>query len=190
LLEYLQKIDTEIFLFLNGLHSEFWDTVMFRATNQVSWIPFFAIIIYALFKFYKKDAWWQIVGIVLVILLSDQLVSGFMKPFFGRIRPSHDPALIGLVHLVNDYRGGMFSFASSHAANSFGISFFLWLCAREKFSWVWIMFVWAVIFSYTRIYLGVHYPADIVVGALVGGIIALFIDWIIRIVRSRRNALS
>jgi undecaprenyl-diphosphatase len=108
-----------------------------------------------------------------------------MKPYFGRLRPSHDPALDGLVHIVNDYRGGLYSFASSHAANAFGVSFFLWLTVRKSLGWIWIMFIWATIFSYSRIYLGVHYPADIVVGALLGCTIAFMISELISIVKSR-----
>jgi len=183
LLEFLQKIDVEVFLFLNNLHSGFFDIIMFQLTKQLIWLPLFIIVIFFLFKYYKNEAWWLIAGIVFIILISDQFISGFMKPFFERLRPSHDPVLENLVHLVNEYRGGLYGFASSHAGNSFGVAMFLWLTVRVKIPWIWIMFVWAFIFSYTRIYLGVHYPADIIVGGAIGATFALFIDWFIRIVR-------
>lgn len=141
---------------------------MFRLTNQLTWIPFFLFIIYILSKNYKRQTLWILLGVVIAITLSDQLVSGIMKPLFERLRPSHSPDLEVMVHTVNGYKGGLYGFASSHAANSFGLAMFLWRASRDKIKWIWVMFVWAVLFSYTRIYLGVHYPGDIITGGLLG----------------------
>jgi undecaprenyl-diphosphatase len=91
-----------------------------------------------------------------------------MKPFFARLRPSREPSLEGLVHLVNGYTGGKYGFASSHAANTFATAFFFWLLFKDRYRWVWVLFVWAVVMTYTRIYLGAHYPGDILVGMLIG----------------------
>jgi undecaprenyl-diphosphatase len=91
-----------------------------------------------------------------------------MKPVFARFRPSQEPTLEGLVHLVNGYKGGLYGFASSHAANTFGIAFFVWLTLRAHYRWIILIFAWAAFMTYTRIYLGVHYPGDIIVGAVVG----------------------
>jgi undecaprenyl-diphosphatase len=91
-----------------------------------------------------------------------------MKPFFARLRPSHEPSLAGLVHLVDGYAGGKYGFASSHAANTFGVAWFIWKLFRTRYSWIWVMFIWCTLMTYTRVYLGVHYPGDVVVGALVG----------------------
>lgn len=91
-----------------------------------------------------------------------------MKPFFARPRPSHEPGLAGLLHLVNGYKGGAYGFASSHAANTFGVAMFIYLLFRSRYAWISAIFVWAAVMSYTRIYLGVHYPGDIFAGALVG----------------------
>lgn len=107
-------------------------------------------------------------GVALTIILSDQITTGLMKPYFARLRPSHEPSLEGMVHLVNNYKGAMYGFASSHAANTFGTAAFLWLLFRKSKPWMAWLFLWATLVSYTRIYLGVHYPADIVVGGLVG----------------------
>ena len=141
---------------------------MFRLTNQITWIPFFLFIIFILIKYYKWETLWILLSVVILITLSDQLVSGFMKPFFERLRPSHSPDLNAIVHTVNGYKGGLYGFASSHAANSFGLAMFLWRVTRDNIKWIWIMFVWALLFSYTRIYLGLHYPGDIISGGLLG----------------------
>lgn len=141
---------------------------MFRLTNQITWIPFFLFVIFILIKYYKWETLWILLSVVILITLSDQLVSGFMKPFFERLRPSHSPDLNAIVHTVNGYKGGLYGFASSHAANSFGLAMFLWRVTRDNIKWIWIMFVWALLFSYTRIYLGVHYPGDIISGGLLG----------------------
>jgi undecaprenyl-diphosphatase len=96
-----------------------------------------------------------------------------MKPFFGRLRPSHEPELEGLLHLVDGYRGGLYGFASSHAANTFGVAIFIWLSLRKHYRWIGVIFIWAILMSYTRIYLGVHYPTDILVGAIIGSLCGL-----------------
>jgi undecaprenyl-diphosphatase len=91
-----------------------------------------------------------------------------MKPFFKRLRPSRDPALKELVHTVNGYKNGKYGFASRHAANTMGIAFFFWLLFANRYRWIWILFIWATVVSYSRIYLGVHFPGDILVGMLIG----------------------
>ncbi len=185
MLESLSTLDTELLLFLNQFHSPFFDSVMFRLTNQLTWLPFFLFIIFFIYKNFKKDTLWILLGVAIVITLSDQFVSGFMKPYFGRFRPSNDPSLVGLLHIVNGYKGGLYGFASSHAANSFGIATFLWLTTHKNIKWIWIMFVWALIFSYTRIYLGVHYPGDVIVGAIVGMLLSYLVFWMYKFALSK-----
>ena len=91
-----------------------------------------------------------------------------MKPYFERLRPSREPSLAGLVHLVDGYKGGVFGFASSHAANTLGTATFFFLLFRATKKWIVWLFVWAVVMTYTRISLGVHYPGDILVGGTIG----------------------
>lgn len=170
MIEWLDRIDKDIFLFLNGLHNEFLDPVMFALTGKWYWMPLFLLVTVVLFVKFKWRAVYILLGIALVITLADQFTSRFMKPFFERFRPSHDPDIGNLVHTVNNYKGGLYGFASSHAANSFGVAFYLWFTVRKHLPWIWIMFIWGAIFSYTRIYLGVHYPGDIITGAFVGSI--------------------
>jgi len=162
---------------------------MFRLTEQLYWFPFFAVVLYFIFKRFGKRAVLFLLGIAVTIALADQFTFRFMKPFFARLRPTHQPELEGLVHFVNNYKGGLYGFASSHAANSFGVATFLYLEARKKIPWIWVMFVWAVVFSYTRIYLGVHYPGDIIVGALVGSVMG-YISFRLEVTAADRLSLQ
>jgi undecaprenyl-diphosphatase len=167
-MQTLIELDKKLFLFLNGLHHPFLDPVMFYATKTFFWLPLYLFLIFLIFKNYKKDAWFILLGAALTIVLADQITTSFMKPFFARFRPSQEPSLQGLVHLVNGYLGGLYGFASSHAANTFGTAIFVWLVLKSFYQKVAWIFIWAVFMTYTRIYLGVHYPGDIVVGASIG----------------------
>lgn len=160
--------DQQLFLMLNRLHAAWLDPVMFQMSKTQFWLPLHFIIIYLLFKQFEIRAWWVLLTVAAVVLCADQLTSSFMKPFFERLRPTHEPALQGLVHIVNDYRGGRYGFASSHAANTAGAATLLILMMRVRYRWIWLVALWTIIVSYTRIYLGVHYPGDIIVGWLAG----------------------
>ncbi len=168
IIDQLTSIDKEVFLVLNGLHTSWLDPVMYMATDTVYWVPFYLFLLYFIVKEYKIMSLLVLAGVALTILLSDQITTSVMKPFFARLRPSHEPSLEGLVHLVNNYKGGMYGFASSHAANTFGTAAFLYLLLKKSKPLMGWLFLWAALVSYTRIYLGVHYPADIVVGGIVG----------------------
>jgi len=167
-IDQLNSLDKELFLVLNGMHTSWLDPIVYRATDTVYWIPFYLFLLYHIIKEYKLTGLLVLSGVALTIILSDQITTGLMKPYFARLRPSHEPSLEGMVHLVNNYKGAMYGFASSHAANTFGTAAFLWLLFRKSKPWMAWLFLWATLVSYTRIYLGVHYPADIVVGGLVG----------------------
>lgn len=173
MLEQLKEWDTRFLLFLNQFHSPDLDPVMLIITKTEFWAPLFLLLIYLVFKNYKFEGWIVLAGVALTVLLTDQITSSLMKPFFQRLRPSHEPSLDGLVHLVADrfgniYRGGLYGFASGHAANTTGVACFIYLLFRDRYKWIWTIFIWAFIMSYTRIYLGVHYPGDIITGALIG----------------------
>lgn len=184
MLEQLDAWDKQALVFLNQFHADALDPVVFYMTRTDFWIPLYAVLLYLIFKNYGKRGWFVVAGIAVSILLTDQITSGFMKPYFERLRPSQNPELEGILHLVNGYRGGLYGFASSHAANTTGIALFIFLLFRSKYRFIGLMFVWAGIMCYTRIYLGVHYPGDILVGIVVGlvsGFAAFkFYEWLRR----------
>ncbi|HCW09128.1 MAG TPA: phosphatase PAP2 family protein [Cytophagales bacterium] len=163
----LIELDKKIFLFLNGLHTPLLDPVMYFLTDTFVWVPLYAFLIYLIFKKNKISGWYFLLGAAITIVLANG-ITDLMKPFFARFRPSHEPSLQGLIHHVNGYLGGKYGFASGHAANTFGSAFFVWLTLKSFYPKIGWIFLWASLMTYTRIYLGVHYPGDILVGALVG----------------------
>ncbi len=174
-MEYIISLDTELFFFLNNLHTPWLDVVIFYLSKTVAWLPLYVFLLYLIITRFGKRSWIPVACIAFCIICTDQITSSIMKPSFERLRPSHEPALQGKVHLVKEYRGGKYGFASSHAANTFGIAFFIFLLLRTHYRWMETLFIWAFIVSYTRIYLGVHYPGDIVVGAVIGLLFGLAI---------------
>lgn len=172
-LNTIKSLDTELFLFVNGLHNSFFDELMYAFSQILVWIPFYVSALYLIIISHKKkDAVWVILSLVLCIVIADQVSSGIIKEAVQRLRPSRNPALEGMIHIVNGYTGGKYGFVSSHAANSFGFALLSSLVFKQK-TYTTFVFIWAVIVSYSRIYLGVHYPFDIFGGMVVGVMAAL-----------------
>ncbi len=168
MLETLNQLDQELFLFLNSINSPFFDSFMFLISEKLVWAAFYLAIIIQIYRTYGwKNCLYLVVSIAVIITLCDQMASGILKPTFKRFRPSQSPDLSELVHIVNGYRGGRYGFASSHAANVFGLATFCSLLFRDKKTSLFL-FAWAALVSYSRIYLGVHYPGDIIVGTGIG----------------------
>jgi undecaprenyl-diphosphatase len=171
MLEQELQWERTLFFFLNGSESVFWDHFFWLYSYKWTWIPLYLCF---LFVFIYKKNWKEIVLIILsltlLIVLCDQISSGFFKPFFHRFRPTHHPDFQDQVDIVLGYRGGKYGFISSHAANSFGFAVFTALIFRNRLFTVLIL-LFAFLNGYSRIYLGVHFISDVVVGALVGTIV-------------------
>ena len=168
MLERLLVWEREAFFMLNGSESTFLDHFMWIYSGKVVWLPlavFMAIVL--LYKRDWKDSLLIILAITLTITLCDQFASHLCKPFFMRFRPTHHPDFMDEVKVVFGYRGGLYGFISSHAANAFGFAMLMTLLLRDKF-FGWTIFIWAIMTSYSRIYLGVHFITDIIPGAMSG----------------------
>lgn len=176
--------DTNLFLFLNSFHNSFFDSFMSVFSEKLTWVPFYIAVLYASIRRWKKESIWIILALVLCIVLADQTASGLLKDWVQRPRPSREPVLDGLVHLVNGRKAGLYGFASSHAANSFAFALLSTLIFRHRF-YGYTVFAWAILNSYSRIYLGVHYPGDILAGIIIGLISALIMYFILTRTRPR-----
>lgn len=175
-MEALSNIDTDLFLFLNGLHTSWLDKVMIAVTQMWVWVPLYLLLIYWTVKQYGKRCWWIFLAVGIVVLCSDQLSAHVCKPLFQRLRPCYNADLQDLIYLPKGMAGGRYGFVSSHAANTFAVAAFLTPALRKNRNWMGIvLYFWAFISSYSRIYLGFHYPGDILCGALLGILIGLIL---------------
>lgn len=169
MIEFLNNIDTQVFLFFNGIHFAYFDKLMPLITAKFTWVPMYASILFVLFKGYSwKQALALLLGIVLAITMADQICATVIRPMVERLRPANpENPLSQFVHIVNGYRGGRYGFPSCHAANSFALAAIISLIVRYRRCTLFV-FGWAVLNSYSRVYLGVHYPGDLLCGAIIG----------------------
>ena len=185
MLEQLLHIDTEILLAINGWYAPWADTLMWIVSAKATWIPLYLLLIGLLVWRYRKPAmthvkWLQkvpacvvmIVVIAMAVGVADFIASGILKELVARPRPTRVPELEGVLHLVNDYRSGQYGFVSSHAANTMACALLFSLIWRKKITTSLLM-LWVAANCYSRMYLGVHYPLDILGGLMVGTLTAL-----------------
>ncbi len=164
----ISDIDRYLTLSLNGSESLFWDNLIVILTNTFSWSLLLLFLLYILFRNNSaKDALLILITIGLMIFFMDRICSGIVKPGVARWRPSCDPDFMYMVDVVRNYRSHKYGFFSGHASNTMCVAMFLSLIFRYRKLTI-VLFLWSSIATYTRIYLGVHYVGDILVGTMAG----------------------
>ena len=180
MLERLIDLDHQITLAINGSSSLFLDGAASAATSTLTWLPLAMVLVYVIIRNNNlRNIIMTLLAAAVCIAIADQVASGICKPLFERFRPAQDPTLIHLVDVVNGYRGGRYGFFSSHAANTFALAMFISLVIRNK-ALTTGLFSWAILNCWTRLYLGVHFMGDILVGVLFGSLVGLTIYYLFR----------
>lgn len=186
-MDYLIHIDQQWLLAINGWHSEWADILMWYISKSTTWLPLYALLVgLIVYRFgilspslcregRRGSSLLRVLiilaGFAVAVGVSDFVSSGIIKPWVCRLRPTHEPALAGMLHLVNGYTGGLYGFVSSHAANTMACALLFALLYRNKYATVGLM-LWVALNCYSRMYLGVHYPADIIGGLAIGATMA------------------
>ena len=199
MLEQLINIDRQWLLAINGAHTLWLDSVMWTISRAQTWIPLYAILVAMIVYRFRELKWWRIllifVGFAVAVGGADYISSGIIKHIVCRLRPTHEPDLEGMIHLVRGYTGGLYGFVSSHAANTMACATLfscLWMMPIKKQKppmaggIVVLLYFWVALNCYSRMYLGVHYPGDIIGGLMVGGLLA----WAVFVVLRRWGGLS
>lgn len=179
MIEILDTIDSNILIFLNSIHCSFFDEFMYLYSGRFIWIPMYASLLFMMLKRYSvAEVIIMVLGIALSILIADQISASVIRPIVHRLRPSNlDNPVSSVIHIVNGYRGGACGFPSCHAANSFALAIFAALMLQKR-SFTLFIYAWATINVYSRIYLGVHYPGDILTGAVIGSLTGVVCFWL------------
>lgn len=203
-MQRLIDIDTDILLWINHHHAAWADQFMWVVSSRWTWLPLYAMLIGLLFwRFGWRRALVFLVAIAAAVGLSDWVSSGIIKHLVCRLRPTHEPLLTGQLHIVRDYVGGLYGFVSSHAANTMSVALLYTLIwTRQVVSphrptvthypnviVPVVLFLWVVLNCYSRMYLGVHYPGDILGGLFVGVVMALLIYTLVSFILHKKNTI-
>ena len=168
-MDFLDQIiayDKELFIYLNNWGSEPWDAFWVTITNQFSWIPFFLLLFLLIFKAYGwKKGLVLVLVVAVLVAFSDQFVN-LIKNYIARLRPSNDPTINKLIRILK--QSGGYSFISGHSTTSFAVITFMILTLKKYYKNTFLLLIWPILFAYSRIYVGVHFPSDLFVGMLVG----------------------
>ena len=171
----MNSIDQYLTLLLNGSQSAYVDQLAVIASRTATWLPLAVVLLYVLVRHNNLVTLaWTVLGLALAIALADQVASSVFKPLVERFRPAQDPSIMYMVDVVNGYRGGLYGFFSSHAANTFAVATFVALLIKDHSLTLWL-YSWSFVNCWSRVYLGVHYIGDVLTGAVWG----LFVGWAI-----------
>lgn len=172
MLDQLLQWDRDTFIYLNSLGIENYDVFWSYVTNFSTWIPLFILFIVLVFKAYpKKEAFW-VLGTILITLIVVGVATYVVKEWVARLRPNNTEEINTLIRILKSPEG--YSFFSGHASSSFSIVTSVFLFLKNKWRWSCLFYIWPLLFALSRIYVGVHYPLDLIVGALVGILFAIF----------------
>lgn len=179
MIDYLVDADTSVFLSLNGMHADWLDQFMYVFSSRFIWIPLYLLIAWLIVRKYGwKAGLIAIAAVGAAAACSDFTCARLIRPFIERLRPANlENPISSLVHIVNGYRGGAYGFPSCHATNTFALAVCSSLLLRMR-PYVILIFAWALAQCYSRIYLGVHYPGDLIVGAMIGSAYGMLFYWV------------
>ncbi len=172
MLDWLRRLDLNLLFALNHHHTPLWDWLMWQFSGNLLWLPLYFFVLFVFIKSFHRQSIWIILLVILAIGTSDFSSVHLFKETIKRLRPCHNPFLMGQIVLVHNHCGGLYGFFSSHASNTFTLATIASLLVRKKY-FTAMMFLWAIIVSISRVYMGVHYPSDIMAGACWGMIIGL-----------------
>ncbi|MGO4770655.1 phosphatase PAP2 family protein [Flavobacterium sp. W22_SRS_FK3] len=168
MLEKIQELDSQLFVYLNSLGSETYDQLWLIITKQLYWTPFFLLMFFLIYKkIGGKQTLYLLLFIAVLISFTDQICN-LSKNTFQRLRPCNNPEINTIIRVVQSRSS--YSFFSGHAANTMAVATFLYLVFKCHFKYLGLLFLWPLIFAYSRIYLGLHYPGDILSGYFFGAL--------------------
>ena len=177
-METLIDLDKSFFVFLNSLGSELFYSIWMFITNKKSSIPLYLFLIYYIYKKLSNTEFLKYLVLISILILFTDQISSLFKDYFERFRPCHDETINDHIRIVKISCGGLYGFFSAHAANSFALATFFYFSLKRFSSNFKYLFLWAIIVSYSRIYIGVHFPIDIIFGAFVGFLLGFIFSYI------------